>query len=638
MKVKVSYSPNISEVNEIELNPETAKGGEWLIGRSPDSDVVLDSPDVSRLHAKFLIKAGSHYFSDLGSRNGSIVNGKQAEKDRPYVLKDGDVIRIADYVLIVEAVTPLSEQLPETVFRIIDPSLFSRPRPTESVSSSTNAESVPEEASQTTDEVETPEIVNEVSEVASGESDEDSETAEAITTPESTTETSEEESAVLDSLSEELTDFDRAVAAEATYVQPRDIFAPEQESQVPADISAEDEEETEEFVGEQTVVQLQDTDEFVGEQTVVQLQDTDDQIPEVTSDETEEVESPEAIATEEEVESPEAIATEEEVESPEAIATEEELEEVESPEAIATEEELESPEAIATEEEVESPEAIATEEEVESPEAIATEEEVESPEAIVTEEEVESPEVIVTEEEVESPEAIATEEEVESPEVIATEEEVESPEAIATEEELEEVESPEVIATEEELEEVESPEAIATEEDTDISAFEEDTEDTEDNNIQAQEEISEVTEDTTEPEETNINEPAQMMTDTQVVLIAHETKKTELAEFIAQHQELFSKITTITWPSISEVLKHQAGITVTQEIPAATSGGYQTIASLVGSGEVFAVIFLRDFLQPQPGQANEEALLRLCNINQVILATNVPTAEAIVHYIKYIAK
>jgi len=55
---------------------------------------------------------------------------------------------------------------------------------------------------------------------------------------------------------------------------------------------------------------------------------------------------------------------------------------------------------------------------------------------------------------------------------------------------------------------------------------------------------------------------------------------------------------------------------------------------LVGAGDILAVIFLRDSLVTQPGQANEEALLRLCNVNQVLLATNVPTAEAVVHYIK----
>ena len=150
------------------------------------------------------------------------------------------------------------------------------------------------------------------------------------------------------------------------------------------------------------------------------------------------------------------------------------------------------------------------------------------------------------------------------------------------------------------------------------------------------EEVSEVeaTQSDETPEETNVSEPSQMIIERNIVLIAHESKKSELAEFVSQHHEFFSQSFTITWPSVSEVLHKQAGITISQETPAPTSGGYQTIASLVGSGEILAFIFLRDLLQPQPNQANEEALLRLSNINQVLLATNLPTAEAIVHYLK----
>jgi methylglyoxal synthase len=91
----------------------------------------------------------------------------------------------------------------------------------------------------------------------------------------------------------------------------------------------------------------------------------------------------------------------------------------------------------------------------------------------------------------------------------------------------------------------------------------------------------------------------------------------------------------MTWNSVSESLQQQAGVNVSEQIPAATSGGYQRIASLINSKEVLAVIFLRDLLQPQPGQANEETFLRLCNINEVLLATNVATAEAVVCHIKH---
>ena len=121
-----------------------------------------------------------------------------------------------------------------------------------------------------------------------------------------------------------------------------------------------------------------------------------------------------------------------------------------------------------------------------------------------------------------------------------------------------------------------------------------------------------------------------------IVLIAHESNKSELADLVAQHQEFFSQSLTISWPSVSEVLKQQAGITVSEEIPPPTSGGYQRINLLLNAGDILAVIFLRDFLTTQAGQANEEAFLRICNINQVLVATNLKTAQAIVHYLEHI--
>ena len=127
MKVKITYLPTQKEVNELDLVAATIPKGECIIGRSPDCDLPLESPDVSRVHGKFFLKDGRYYYCDTESRNGSIINNKLAEKNLPYVLNHEDSIQIGDYVLIVEDIKPVPEQLPETVFRVIDPALFSRP-------------------------------------------------------------------------------------------------------------------------------------------------------------------------------------------------------------------------------------------------------------------------------------------------------------------------------------------------------------------------------------------------------------------------------------------------------------------------------------------------------------------------------
>ena len=63
-----------------------------VIGRSRQSDVVVDDPNVSRQHAEIRPRGGSWVLNDLGSTNGSVLNGRRI--DEPEVLKPGDQIEI----------------------------------------------------------------------------------------------------------------------------------------------------------------------------------------------------------------------------------------------------------------------------------------------------------------------------------------------------------------------------------------------------------------------------------------------------------------------------------------------------------------------------------------------------------------
>jgi pSer/pThr/pTyr-binding forkhead associated (FHA) protein len=124
MKVKISHAKAVNEIQELDLSLETPRGKDCVIGRSPDADFVLDDPDVSRFHCKFFYQSGNYYFTDLGSRNGSIINNKIIQKDQAQILNNGDVIRVGDYVLVMEDMASM-EQPAETVVKIINPALFS---------------------------------------------------------------------------------------------------------------------------------------------------------------------------------------------------------------------------------------------------------------------------------------------------------------------------------------------------------------------------------------------------------------------------------------------------------------------------------------------------------------------------------
>jgi hypothetical protein len=67
------------------------------VGRSPACTVWLDSPYASRQHARIELRPDGPVLTDLGSRNGSHLNGRRVE--RPVLLRGGDVITIADAVL-----------------------------------------------------------------------------------------------------------------------------------------------------------------------------------------------------------------------------------------------------------------------------------------------------------------------------------------------------------------------------------------------------------------------------------------------------------------------------------------------------------------------------------------------------------
>ncbi len=65
----------------------------FRIGRSPDAELVLSSPRISKLHAEIDANGRGYVVRDLGSRNGTFVNGERLAGER--VLVPGDVLHIA---------------------------------------------------------------------------------------------------------------------------------------------------------------------------------------------------------------------------------------------------------------------------------------------------------------------------------------------------------------------------------------------------------------------------------------------------------------------------------------------------------------------------------------------------------------
>ncbi len=76
--------------------------GETVLGRSPECHVTLDDPLVSREHAKIVVEGERALFRDLGSRNGSKLNGQTMLGEAE--LHDGDRIRLGNQELVFSRV------------------------------------------------------------------------------------------------------------------------------------------------------------------------------------------------------------------------------------------------------------------------------------------------------------------------------------------------------------------------------------------------------------------------------------------------------------------------------------------------------------------------------------------------------
>lgn len=71
--------------------------GEFVFGRGPECHIRPNSPWVSRQHCLLRIAEGSVHIRDLGSSNGTLVNGERVTDERP--LQEGDQLQVGPLVL-----------------------------------------------------------------------------------------------------------------------------------------------------------------------------------------------------------------------------------------------------------------------------------------------------------------------------------------------------------------------------------------------------------------------------------------------------------------------------------------------------------------------------------------------------------
>ena len=106
-----------------------------------------------------------------------------------------------------------------------------------------------------------------------------------------------------------------------------------------------------------------------------------------------------------------------------------------------------------------------------------------------------------------------------------------------------------------------------------------------------------------------------------IALIAHDRKKQDMLEFVAEHQDIFTNYHLIATATTGTLIAEQTSLPIMTFL-SGPLGGDQQIGAKVAGGDVDLVIFLRDPLTAQPHEPDISALLRLCDVHNIPLATN----------------
>lgn len=115
-----------------------------------------------------------------------------------------------------------------------------------------------------------------------------------------------------------------------------------------------------------------------------------------------------------------------------------------------------------------------------------------------------------------------------------------------------------------------------------------------------------------------------------IALIAHDAKKELMVQFCIAYCGILSRHTLFATGTTGKMVSEATGLDIMSFL-SGEHGGAQQIASRIGCDEIDMLLLFRDPLTPKPNEPDENALLRLCDIHQVPVATNIATAEVLIH-------
>jgi methylglyoxal synthase len=111
-----------------------------------------------------------------------------------------------------------------------------------------------------------------------------------------------------------------------------------------------------------------------------------------------------------------------------------------------------------------------------------------------------------------------------------------------------------------------------------------------------------------------------------LAIIAHDGRKADLIAFATWNRDALARFHLVATATTGQSLRHKVGLVV-DTVLSGPMGGDAQIAAMVAEGRVSAVLFFVDPLSAHPHDPDIRTLLRVCNVHEVPIATNVAAAN-----------
>ena len=114
-----------------------------------------------------------------------------------------------------------------------------------------------------------------------------------------------------------------------------------------------------------------------------------------------------------------------------------------------------------------------------------------------------------------------------------------------------------------------------------------------------------------------------------IALIAHDAKKELMVQFCIAYCGILSRHNLLATGATGKMVSEATGLDIVTFLGGAHGGAHQ-IAASIGCDEIDLLLMFRDPLTAKPDEPDEHSLLRLCDVHQIPVATNIATAEVLI--------